>query len=86
MPSLGESMYYVSFLDDSSRNKWVYFLLKKPKVFSKFKEFKVLVLNQIRKKINMLSIESGGKFHGNEFEEFLNKAKIIRQKITPYTP
>ena len=27
--SLGKSMYYVSFIDDFSRNKWIYFLKKK---------------------------------------------------------
>jgi hypothetical protein len=38
--SLGKSMYYVSFIDDLSRNTWVYFLRNKSKVFDKFKEFK----------------------------------------------
>ena len=37
VPSLGKYVYYVSFIDDFSRNKWIYFLRKKSKVFSKFK-------------------------------------------------
>ena len=45
VPSLGMSMYYVSFTDDFSRNTWIYFLTKKSKVFSKFKEFKALMEN-----------------------------------------
>jgi hypothetical protein len=45
VPSLGGSMYYVSFIDDFSRKTWIYFLRKKSKVFEKFKEFKSLVEN-----------------------------------------
>ena len=29
VPSLGNSMYYVSFIDDFSRNTWIYFLKNK---------------------------------------------------------
>lgn len=48
-PSLGGSMYYVIFIDDFSRNTWLYFLRKKLKVFIKFEEIKDLVENQIGK-------------------------------------
>ena len=37
VPSLGNSVYYVSFIDDFSRNTWIYFLRKKFEVFDKFK-------------------------------------------------
>jgi hypothetical protein len=46
VPSLAKSVYYVSFIDDFSRNKWIYFLRKKSEVFDKFKEFKSLVENK----------------------------------------
>ena len=29
VPSLGKSMYYVSFIDDFSSNRWIYLLRKK---------------------------------------------------------
>jgi hypothetical protein len=45
VPSLGKSVYYISFIDDFSRNTWIYFLRKKSEVFDKFKEFKALVEN-----------------------------------------
>jgi hypothetical protein len=53
IPSLARSMYYVSFIDNFSRNTWIYFLRNKSKVFDKFKEFKSLVENQTGKKIKV---------------------------------
>jgi hypothetical protein len=37
VPSLGKSVYYVSFIDELSRNTWIYFLGKKSEVFDRFK-------------------------------------------------
>jgi transposase InsO family protein len=86
VPSLGKSMYYVSFIDDFSRNTWIYFLRNKYEVFDKFKEFKALVENQTEKKIKVLRTDNGGEFCRNEFEELCKKCGIARQKTTPYTP
>jgi hypothetical protein len=55
-------MYYVSFIDDFSRNNWIYFLMKKYEVFDKFKEFNALVENQREKKIKVLTKDNGGEF------------------------
>eukprot|EP00253_Pinus_taeda_P031654 PITA_31654 len=79
-------MYYVSFIDDFSRNTWIYFLKIKSKVFDRFKEFKALVQNQIEKKIKVLRTDNGGEFCSKEFEEFCRKCGIAQQKTTPYTP
>jgi hypothetical protein len=68
VPSLGKSVYYVSFIDDFSRKTWIYFLRKKYEVFDKFREFKDLVENQIEKIIKVLRKDNGGEFYGNEFE------------------
>jgi hypothetical protein len=62
-------MYYVSFINDFSRNKWIYFLRNKSKVFGKLKEFKSLKENQIEKKIKVSMIDNGEELCGNEFEE-----------------
>ena len=68
IPSLGKSVYYVSFMDDFSRYTWIYFLRKKCEVFDKFKEFKALVENQTEKKIKVFRIDNGGELCGNEFK------------------
>jgi hypothetical protein len=45
VPSLGGSMYYVSFIDEFYRKPWIYFLRRKSELFKRLKEFKDLVEN-----------------------------------------
>ena len=70
IPSLGGSLYYVSFIDDFSRNTWLYFLKKKSKVFNKFKEYKDLGENQTGKKIKVLRIDYKGELYEKYFKQF----------------
>ena len=86
VPSLGGSLYYVRFIDEFSRNTWLYFFKKKSQVFRKFKEYKALVENQTRKNIKVLRIDNGGEFSEKEFEQFSKQCGITRQKTNPYTP
>jgi transposase InsO family protein len=86
VPSLGGSLYYVSFIGDFSRKTWIYFLRKKSKVFKKFKEFKSLVENQIDKKIKVLRTDNDGEFCGKEFDQFCKQFGITCETTTPYTP
>ena len=81
-----KSVYYVSFIYDFSRNTWLYFLRKKYELFDRFKEFKALVENQIKKNIKVLRTNNGGEFCKKEFEELCMKCGIERQNTTPYTP
>jgi hypothetical protein len=75
-------MYYVSFIDDFSKNIWIYFLRKQLEVFKKFKEFKSLVEKQTDNKIKVLRTNNGGELCGNNFEKFRKKCGIARQKTT----
>ena len=86
VPSLHNSVYYVSFIDYFSRNTWIYFLRNKSEVFDIFREFKVVVENQTGKKIKALRTDNGGEFCKKDFEEFCKKCGIAQQKTTPYTP
>ena len=67
VPSLGKSVYYVSFIYDFSRNTWINFLRNKSEFFDKFKEFKALMENQTKKKITVLMTDNCGKFCKKEF-------------------
>ena len=84
--SLSGYVYYVSFIDDYSRNTLIYFLKRRDEVFEKFKEFKALVENLSEKKIKILRLENGGEFTSNEFKELCKEYGIKRDLTTPYNP
>ena len=84
--SLRGYAYYVSFIDDFSRNTWVYFMKNKDEVFSKFKEFKALIENHTEKKIKTFRSDNGGEFTSNEFKELCKDSGIKRELSTPYNP
>ena len=58
--SIGDSFYFLTFIDDFSRKIWIYFLRHKSETFSKFKEFKALIEKQSGKSIKMLRSDGGG--------------------------
>ena len=84
--SLRGYVYYVSLVDDYSRNTWIYFLKMKDEVFEKFKEFKSLVDNLFEKNIKILRWDNGGEFTSTEFKDFCKEAGIKRELTTPYNP
>ena len=86
VPSIGRSVYYVSFIDDFSIRTWVYFLRSKAEVFSHFKEFKAMVELQTGKKIKILRTDNGGEFCSNVFDTFCKDCGIKREKTTLYSP
>jgi transposase InsO family protein len=61
-------------------------LKSKRKVFSNFKEFKALVENLSKKKINILRSNNGGEFTSNDFKAFFGEVGIKRELTTPYNP
>ena len=60
--SIGGSLYYVTFIDDFSRNTWMYLIKTKDEVFGKFQEFKAEVENLIDKKIKIIRTDNGGEY------------------------
>ena len=60
--SLGKSSYFITFIDDYSRNCWVYFLKAKSEALDTFKKFKELVENEKGCNIKRLQTNLGGEF------------------------
>jgi hypothetical protein len=64
----------------------VYFLKSKDDIFGKFKDFKVLIENLSKRKINILSSNNGGEYTSKEFVRFCRYVRIKREITTPYNP
>jgi len=69
VPSLGNFVYYVLFIDDYSWKTWIYFLKAKDEVFNKFQEFKDLVENISERKIKLLRYDNSPQKSLNTFAE-----------------
>ena len=84
--SLAGSLYYVTFIDDSTRKLWVYFLKKKSKVFDTFRKWKAMVENETGLKIKRVRSDNGGEYRDNRFREFCANNGIKMEKTVPMTP
>ena len=54
--------YYVSFIDDTSKKTWIYFMKTKDEVFNRFQEFKAIVEKQRGEKMKVLRYYNGGEY------------------------
>ena len=84
--SLGGSQYFVTFIDDFFRIVWVYYLKQKSMVFTKFKQWKVKVENQIRRKIKYLRSNNRKEYTDSWFQKFYEEHGIQRHISVRKTP
>ena len=84
--SLGGTLYYVTFIDDSTRKVWVYFLKNKSDVLSTFVKWKAEVENQTGARVKCLRSDNGGEYNSKEFTNYYAAHGIRMEKTIPNTP
>ncbi|MCO5557209.1 hypothetical protein L7F22_010769 [Adiantum nelumboides] len=84
--SVGNSLYFVTFIDDFSRFCWVYPLKAKSHVFAIFQHYVSIVENETGCKVQTLRTDRGGEYMSGAFKDFLGKKGIKHQCTMPYTP
>ncbi|KAE8713932.1 Detected protein of unknown function [Hibiscus syriacus] len=84
--SLAGSLYYVTFIDDSTRKVWVYFLKKKSEVFDTFRKWKAMVENETGMKVKRLRSDNGGEYINRRFIDFCANNGIKMETTVPMTP
>ncbi|MCO5583613.1 hypothetical protein L7F22_037526 [Adiantum nelumboides] len=85
-PFVGNSLYFVTFIDDFSRFCWVYPLKAKSDVFAIFQHYVSMVENETGCKVQTLRTDRGGEYMSGAFKDFLGKKGIKHQCTMPYTP
>ena len=81
-----EVWYYITFIDDSSKKVWVYFLKNESDVFETFKKWKAMVETEIGLKIKCLRSDNGGEYIDGGFSEYCATQGIRMEKTIPRTP
>ncbi|GJW13976.1 zinc finger, CCHC-type containing protein [Tanacetum coccineum] len=82
-PSLGNKIYFVTFIDDASRFCYVYLLHTKNEALDKFKVFKTKVELQKRSLIKRFRTDRGGEYMDTLYFQYVG---IIHEMTAPYTP
>lgn len=83
--SFGSSSYFVIFVDDASRNLWVYVMKNKSDVFDIFKNFHALVERKTSKSLKCPISDNGGNYYSIDFDEYCSKQGIRHEKTAPHT-
>jgi len=75
-PSFSGYYYWVTFIDDYSRFRFVLQIKAKSDVFDAFKQFKAYAENQCGHKIKILRDDKGGEYMSNAFSKFTTECGI----------
>jgi hypothetical protein len=67
--SSGGNKYFITFIDDSNKKSWVYFLKEKSSALAVFKNFKALTEVESNYKLVAIRSNQGGEYTSNAFQE-----------------
>lgn len=84
--SLGGAEYFVTFKDDATAFRHVYFLKHKADVLYRFIEFERMLSNKFGRSIKTLRADNGCEYCNKKMREYLASRGIKMENTAPYTP
>jgi hypothetical protein len=84
--SLGGSKYFVTFKDEASGFRHVYFIKHKSDMCARFKEYKRLVANKFGQSMKILRSDNEREYCNQEMKHYLATRGIVLETTSPYTP
>jgi transposase InsO family protein len=77
--TINKKSYYISFIDDCSRESVINLMGKKDEAFAKYKLYEAMMLRQRDVHIKSLVSDRGGEYTSNEFEDHLARQGTKRR-------
>lgn len=77
---LGSSMYYMNFVDDSSRKVWVYFMKNKYDVYPLFKRWKAMFEKETNLKVKCMRYDNAREYEDVNFKQYCADNEIKMEK------
>lgn len=84
--SIRGSRYFLTFKDEATGYRHVYFMKKKSEVYKKFKIFEKMIENKFGRKMKTLRSDNGREFCNKEMDDYLEKHGIQRETTAPHNP
>lgn len=84
--SISGAKFFVTFKDDATGYRTVYFIRHKSDVIDQFREFSALVLNKFGEKIKTLRVDNGTEYINCAMKQLLRNCGIQLETSAPYTP
>jgi len=84
--SLGGAKFFVTFKDDATGYRYVYFMKHKADVYECFKEVEREIANKCDRKIRVLRSDNGREYCNGKMNKYLSALGIRHERTASYTP
>lgn len=84
--SLAGACFFVTFMDDATGFRYVYFVRHKSDVFDRFREYEQLVSNKFGRAIKTLRADNGLEYCNDKMRKYMTAKGIRMENTAPYTP
>ena len=85
-PNRTHKKWFITFIDDHTRLRWVYLLTDKTEVRSVFMNFHSMIQTQFHTKIQILRTDNGTEYFNHSLSTYLQENGIIHQSSCINTP
>lgn len=82
---IGGNRYFITFIDDHSRNLWTCLIKRKDEVLEVFNNFKSMVERESGQKLKVHKTDGGGEYVSNDFGKFCDQEGVLHEVVPPYT-